>query len=98
MVYVLGTEKDLVQLRANHRKDEVFLYPIKTDKKNIQKLFVSMLQRAAILTKEAEFYNTLTNNCTTNILDHANELRDEKIPWNFKALMPSRSDEVIYKL
>lgn len=98
MTYVIGTENDLIELRANHRKDDVFLYPIKAEKKDIQTLFLSMLERAKSLWKTPEFYNTLSNNCTTAILDHVNEIKTEKIPWSFKALMPTNSDEVIYEL
>ena len=98
MSYVIGTENDLVKLRANHRKDDVFLYPIKAEKQDIETLFVSMLKRATSLSETAEFYNTLTNNCTTTILAHVNEIRNEKIPWSIEALMPSNSDKVIYEL
>ena len=98
MTYVIGTEEDLIKLRANYRKDDVFLYPIKAQKKDIQKLFLSMLERAQHLSQKAEFYNTLSNNCTTAILRHVNEIRNEEIPWSFNALMPANSDSVIYEL
>jgi predicted AAA+ superfamily ATPase len=74
------------------------MYPIKTHKKKMQKLFVSMLRRAEELRNQPEFYNTITQNCTTSILDHANELREDKIPWSIEALLPSHSDKVIYDL
>jgi len=51
------------------------MYPVKTDKENIKNIFISMLKRADYLTKNPEFYNTITNNCTTSILEHANEIR-----------------------
>jgi hypothetical protein len=98
MSYVIGTENDLVKLRSNYRKDDVFMYPIKAEKQDIQTLFLSMLKRAKSLSETPEFYNTLTNNCTTAILSHVNEIKTEKIPWSFEALMPSNSDKVIYDL
>jgi hypothetical protein len=49
MTYVIGTENDLIKLRANHRKDDVFLYPIKAEKEDIQTLFLSMVKRAKSL-------------------------------------------------
>lgn len=98
MVYMIGSETDFVKLRANYRKDEVILYPINTPKEKIQKLFISMLERADELNNKPEFYNTLTQNCTTSILGHVNDLREEKIPWSFEALLPSHSDKVIYDL
>lgn len=102
IVYMIWDEKDLVKLRANYRKDEVIMYPIKTDKENIKNIFVSMLKRADYLTKNPEFYNTITNNCTTSILKHANEIRQNtnkwKIWWSIYALLPSHSDKIIYDL
>jgi hypothetical protein len=87
-----------VKLRANYRKDDVIVYPIKTSQEKIHKLFISMLERADNLSKNPEFYNTVTQNCTTSILDHVNELREDKIPWTKEALLPSHSDKVIYDL
>jgi hypothetical protein len=57
-----------------------------------------MLKRADQLSNKPEFYNTITQNCTTSILDHVNDLRDVKIPWSLEALLPSHSDKVIYEL
>lgn len=100
MVYVIWDENDLIKLRANYRKDDVFMYPIKTDKENIKKLFVSAMQRADKLSKVPEFYNTLTNTCTTSILDHVNIIRKEnnkeKISWSKKVFLPSHSDQIAY--
>jgi hypothetical protein len=78
------------------------MYPIKTEKENMKNIFISMLQRADLLTKEPEFYNTLTNNCATSILMHTNEIRENsnksKIKWSKYALLPSHSDTIVYDL
>lgn len=36
ITYIVGDENDLVKLRANHRKDDVYMYPIKTSKEKMQ--------------------------------------------------------------
>ena len=72
------------------------MYPIKTEKEKIQLLFKSMLTRADRLTREPEFYNTLWNNCTTSILDHANSLRLDKLAGGKYRILPSHSDEIVY--
>jgi Domain of unknown function (DUF4105) len=94
--YVIASEEDVLKLRTNYRKNEVYMYPIKTEKAKIQALFRSMLIRADKLTREPEFYNTLWNNCTTSILTHANALRTDKLPWNSYTILPSHSDELVY--
>ena len=60
----------------------------------MQKLFVSMLTRANKLATEPEFYNTLTNTCTTNLVMHANEIVSGRVPFSYKVLMPEYSDEL----
>jgi hypothetical protein len=96
LMYVIADEEDVIKLRTNYRKNEVYMYPVKTSKENIQALFRSMLIRTDKLNKEPEFYNTLWNNCTTSILIHANALREDKIPWNIYTILPSHSDEIAY--
>lgn len=73
------------------------MYPIDTPKEKIQALFRSMMIRADKLNREAEFYNTLWNNCTTTILQHANALRKEKIDGGKYTLLPAHSDQIVYE-
>ncbi len=96
LLYVIATEEDIIKLRTNHRKNEVYMYPINTPKENIELLLRSMLMRADKLTKEPEFYNTIWNNCTTSILAHANALRKEKLDGGKYIILPSHSDEIVY--
>ncbi len=98
LVYIIADERDVIKLRSNYRKDDVFLYPVQTSSENMRALFVSMLKRANKLATEPEFYNTLTSTCTTNIVSHINELVPGRIPFSFKVLMPAYSDELAYKL
>ncbi len=96
IAYVIATESDVIKLRTNYRNNEVYIYPIKTEKEKIQLLFKSMLIKADRLTREPEFYNTLWNNCTTSILDHANSIRIDKLAGGKYRLLPSHSDEIVY--
>lgn len=97
LVYVIADESDVIKLRTNHRKDEVHLYPIKADKEKIQSVFIDMLKRAQKLAETPEFYNTITNNCTTNLVRHVRKFSDKNIPWyDLRYLMPEHSDEIAY--
>ena len=98
LTYVIADERDVIKLRSNFRKDEVYLYPVKASKEKMRELFVSMLNRANTLAVEPEFYNTLTNTCTTNIVSHVNEITSSRVPWSLKVLMPAYSDELAYKI
>jgi hypothetical protein len=99
LIYVLGDERDLIGLRANVRHDPVYLFPIRATRGQVRALFLSMAGRAEQLEHRPEFYNTLTSTCTTNILRHVNELRDEAIPaWDLRVLLPGYSDDLAWKL
>lgn len=97
IMYVVGDERDLVRVRVA-RGDDVYLYPIRTTPDKARALFVRMLERANGLASKPEFYNTLTNNCTTNILEHANSVTTKKIPYGREVLLPGYADELAREL
>lgn len=98
LTYVVGDEHDLIGLRANHRHDSVYLYPIRTTREKMRALFVSMLERANKLAVQPEFYNTISSTCTTNIVRHINEMVPGSIPLSYKVLLPAFADELAYDL
>jgi len=98
LMYVIADERDVIKLRSNYRHDQVFLYPIKTDKEKIRALFLDMLARADKLQKEPEFYNTLTSTCTTNIVSHINKLVPNRVPFDYRILLPGLSDTYAFEL
>jgi hypothetical protein len=98
LIYVIGDERDLISLRANHRQDEVYLYKILTTPEQARALFVSMMTRANQLAEKPEFYNTLTSTCTTNIVEHINVIAPGRIPLTYKTLLPAYSDELAFDL
>jgi hypothetical protein len=98
LTYIIGDERDLIGLRANHRRDEVFLYPVRTTLAGRRALLVSMLERANAVAAQPEFYNTLSNTCTTNIVEHIEEIVPGRIPFSYKTLLPGYSDELAFDL
>lgn len=91
LAYVVGTEEDLLGLRAV-RGDTLFLYPSVATSAQTWTLFVDMLDRSQDLQTHPEFYNTLFNNCTTNLRDHVNRLTPGRLPWGWGVLLPGFSD------
>lgn len=98
LMYVVGDERDLMRLRSNYRGDDVFLYRVNTSPEKLRRMFVSMLERANKLAREPEFYNTLTNTCTTNIVRHVNTITPKRIPFSYEVLLPGYSDRLAYEL
>ncbi len=99
LMYVIGDEKDLVKLRTNFRKDDVYMYEVDTTKEKVEALFVGMLNRVNKLKEHPEFYNTLWNTCTSNIVSHVNEITPKKIPfWDMRVLFPEYSDILAFEV
>lgn len=96
LIYIAGDERDLIRLRTNFRKDDVYVYRAKLTPNQCQGLLVDMLQRANKLSVQPEFYNTLTNNCETNLIAHLNHVLPEKIPYSYEVLFPGLSDKLLY--
>lgn len=98
LMYVVADEKDVVKLRTNYRKDAVYVYPTKIDQPHAKQLFLSMIERVNELHEKPEFYNLITNTCTTNIVRHVNEISEVKVPLSYKVLLPGYSDKLAYDL
>lgn len=98
LMYVVGDERDLIQLRTIHRLDDVYVYRTRARPEQARMLLVDMLQRANKLTREPEFYNTATNNCTTNVVNHINKLWPNRIAYNVQLILPGYSDRMAYTL
>lgn len=98
LMYVVADERDVIGLRTNHRRDRVYLYPVRAEPEAMRRAFVEMLQRANKLADDPEFYNTLTSTCTTNLVRHVNTIAPGKIPLSYKVLLPAYSDSLAYDL
>jgi Domain of unknown function (DUF4105) len=72
LIYVVGSERDVVGVRANHRQEPVYLYRLNTSADDARRLLLVYLARINELADRPEFYHLLTNSCTINIVRYAN--------------------------
>jgi hypothetical protein len=68
LIFVVADERDLIGVRTDIRRERVYLYPLRIAPEETKRLFGGYMNRAATLAEQPEFYNTLTNNCTSNIV------------------------------
>jgi hypothetical protein len=54
------------------------------------------LTRVNQIAREPEFYDTLTNNCTTNIVRHINRVNPNRVFADLRVLLPGYSDSLAY--
>ena len=96
LTYIIADERDLVRLRTNYRKDEeVNLYRLQATPAQARKLFLDYLRRANELHEHAEWYNALTDNCTTAIRTQRDVA--DRAPWDWRMLLNGHLDELLYE-
>jgi hypothetical protein len=99
LYYAVADERDAIRLRSNYRKDppeDVYLYRVQTSPANRQRLFLEYLREINSLASHAEFYNTLTTNCTSNIWMHT-RVNPEHLPYSWKILLSGYVPEYLYE-
>jgi len=98
LMYVLVDERDVITKNANKSPSEVYLYRSTATPEQARELFVDVMKRVDKLIDEPEFYNTLSNNCTTNIRRHINHLKPDRVPYDYRVLLPGYADRLAYDL
>jgi len=96
LIYVIGDERDLIKQCTDVHLNGVYVYRSKFTRDEARAMLVDVLQRANQLANQPEFYNTFTNNCTTNIVRHVNALGTRKLPYNHQVVLPGHFDELLY--
>jgi hypothetical protein len=96
LTYIIAAERDLVRLRTNYRQgEEACLYRLQATPEQARKLFLDYLRRANELHEHAEWYNALTDNCTTAIRTQRDVA--DRAPWNWRMLLNGHLDELLYE-
>ncbi len=99
LVYVLSEEREMIANRLMRTNDQFFLYPIRADAESRSAMLVDMAKRMNHLCSNPEFYNTITNNCTNNIVRHLNRISGSLVsPYRLRVMLPGYSDRVAYGL
>jgi Domain of unknown function (DUF4105) len=98
LAYTVSDERDVIRLRTNYRKDEeVYLFRTTAEPALARKVFLDYLQRVNDLHERPEWYNALTNNCTTNIAVSIAEARHISVSHDWRILLNGKMDEMLYE-
>src|SRR5439155_15268339 len=98
LMYVVADEHDLLPVRPEYRHVDVLLYRSTATPAQARALFVDVMKRVNQLHDHPEFYDTLRNNCTTNIVRHINTLAPGRVPYDYRVLLPGYADSLAYEL
>lgn len=96
LTYVVADERDLIGLRTNYRDEQVYLYRLNESVDLVRKIFLDYLRTVNSLKDHPEWYNALTDNCTTstNVLA-APYNPDGRIEW--RIIANGFMDEMLYE-
>ena len=100
LFYVVADERDVIGLRTDLRHESVYLYPVLINPERRRLLLLSYLHEVQALAQHPAFYNTLTDNCTTNIVSRAADTAPGAAParFNWKLLASGYADSYAYDL
>ncbi len=96
LTYIVADERDLVRLRTNYRiGEEACLYRLQETPEQGRKLFLDYLRRVNELHEHAEWYNAVSDNCTTGI--RTQRAASDRAPWDWRMLINGHLDELLYQ-
>ncbi len=99
LYYAVGDERDIVRVRTNYRHDppeHVYLYRLRGSAAAGRRVFLEYLQQINALKQRAEWYNTLTSNCTNSIW-FLTRLNPGHVPYSWKVLLSGHLPEYLYE-
>lgn len=96
LTYVVADERDSIQSQTNFKDRDVYLYRSTATPDQAQRLFMDVMSRVNGLAARPEFYDTLANNCTTNIIEHINRIQPQRVTYDYRVLLPGLSDKLAY--
>jgi hypothetical protein len=93
---IVADERDVVRLRTNYRQgEEACLYRLRSSPEQGRTLFLDYLHRINELRDRAEWYNAITDNCTTGI--RTQRAAADRAPWDWRMLINGHLDEMLYE-
>jgi hypothetical protein len=96
LTYIISDERDVIRLRTNYRQgEEVCLYRLQMTPGQRRQLFLDYLRRVDELHERAEWYNALTDKCTTAI--RTQRAAADRAPWDWRMLLNGHLDELLYE-
>ena len=104
VVWMLTTWEDYSTLACDVEKKKLFAYPVLFTQDQKVKLVKETLKFAAV-NRAGEFYHTITNNCTNNLIVLFNRVMEKKVKmwwlpsmvYNLRATMPTMVPNFLIK-
>ena len=96
VIYIIGSEQDIVGLRTDIRDERVYLYRTIASPLQARELLLKIAEDVNGIYEEPRMYNTLTHNCTNALTRRVEDISEVKFPLTWKTLLPGYFDEVLF--
>ena len=95
LIYVVADERDVIRLRTNYRREDVYLYHTLASPEQARQRFREYISTLNALHENPRWYNAVTENCTTSI--RAQRAAKLRIRWDWRILLNGKADEMLYQ-
>ena len=98
LIFIVGDERDLIRVRTDYRKppEDVYLYRGRMTPENSRKFFMEYVRQINSMKENPEWYNTLTTNCTTDVV-RLNRAYGGQARYNWKVLLSGYAPQYAYE-
>jgi hypothetical protein len=99
LIFIAGDERDLIRVRTDFRKppEDVYLYRTDMTPENARKFFMEYVRQINSMKEDPEWYNTLTTNCTTDVV-RLIRAYGGKARYTWKVLLSGYAPQYAYDL
>ncbi len=96
LLYVWGTERDLVRLRAVAREDKIEMFKTALTPAQGKALLLALARQSEQARTSPRFYNTLVSNCTTEAFRALNAALGTSLPtWGTRMILSAKTPETL---
>jgi len=95
LIYIVADERDVIRLRTNYRKEDIYLYRTTISPAHARERFLEYIHSLNALRNKPRWYNAITTNCTTSI--RTQHPPNERLPWDWRILLNGKGDELMYE-
>ena len=95
LIYIVADERDVIRVRTNYRKEDIYLYRLTVSPAQARERFLEYIHSLNALRNKPCWYNAVTTNCTTSI--RTQHPPNERVPWDWRILLNGKGDELLYE-
>jgi hypothetical protein len=95
LIYIVADERDVIRVRTNYRKEDIYLYRMIISPAHARERFLEYIHSLNALRNKPRWYNAITTNCTTSI--RTQHPANERVPWDWRILLNGKGDELLYQ-